>query len=397
MILGHCHTQQGYIGHVNVKVAAVYYHGEEVGILFKQNFVLYGSVRILLRAHYHILIEGYLYHTQRLFGFFSVQGQAERKLKSELHTAQLHTALRRVGAVVLIKRLEYEVETVGVGKTAIDNTEVVEQVAYTEHAAGQGYFHVQIERDVAEQAHQAVRKRSAVAQIYFRILVFLCDFLYLAGYLRVAADIQRGVQGVHIVGLGAGLTFRKRARAHFYVKVERAVHKQQAAFRFHKVYCVSEQRFRQLFEHSGMRVERHAQVFESDHLNEVAHQGAGSQFVHGERRSGADFFHALLNGRIFYIYKFAQIRIDAGEQLVQLRIYQIGYCGIGDFYHFAAQRAVPYGGQIHIDLARNKVDARNGFPIYAARRHFYADVYADLGQIRAFAVQHKVEPVLHTL
>ena len=392
MILGHCHTQQGYIGHVNVKVAAVYYHGEEVGILFKQNFVLYGSVRILLRAHYHILIEGYLYHTQRIFGFFSVQGQAERKRKSELHTA-----LRRVNAVVFIKRFEYEVETVCVGKSAVYKTEAVDKVAYTEHAARQGYVHVQIERDVAEQAHQAVRKRSAVAQIYFRILVFLCDFLYLVGYLRVTADVQRRAQGVHVVGICIRLTFRKRARAHFYVKVERAVHKQQAAFRFHKVYCVSEQRVRQLFEHSGMRVERHAQVFESDHLNEVAHQGAGSQFVHGERRSGADFFHALLNGRIFYIYKFAQIGVDAGEQLVQLRIYQIGYCGIGDFYHSAAQRAVPYGGQIHIDLALYKVDARNGFPNYAARRHFYADVYADLGQIRAFAVQHKVEPVLHIL
>ena len=391
MILGHCHTQQGYIGHVNVKVAAVYYHGEEVGILFKQNFVLYGSVRILLRAHYHILIEVYLYHTQRIFGFFSVQGQAEREGQAQSHTALV------VCGFVRIQRLEYQIKTVGVRKSAADDARAVDKVAYTEYAARQGYVHVQIERDVAEQAHQAVRKRSAVAQIYFRILVFLCDFLYLVGYLRVAADIQRGIQGVHIVGIGAGLTFRKRARAHFYVKVERAVHKQQAAFRFHEVYFVIEQRVRQLFEHSGMRVERHAQVFESDHLNEVAHQGAGSQFVHGERRSGADFFHALLNGRIFYIYKFAQIGVDAGEQLVQLRIYQIGYCGIGDFYHSAAQRAVPYGSQIHIDLALYKVDARNGFPICAARRHFYADVYADLGQIRAFAVQHKVEPVLHTL
>ena len=393
MVLGHRYAEQVEVGQVDVQVVAVDYQIQEVCAFPEQHLILYRAVFILRRAHYHILVKGELDRAQRIFGRLRVKGQAERKRKSELHTA-------RVGAVVLIKRLEYEVESVCVGKSAVYKTEVVEQVAYTEHTAGQRQINVQIERDVAEQIHNAVGKRRAVGKVYFGRRLFL-DCGNFVAYIRAAAYIEHGAESIDVFGfVGYGIVGKRaRARSYLHAEVELAVHKQQIALRFHEVYCVAEQRAGEVFKQRSVRVKRHAQVFEAYHLNEIAYQRAHGHLVHGERRSGAHFLNVRIDGRVFQREQFVQVEIDIRKQIVNLRFEQLHNGGIGDFQHTAAQCALSDSAEVDVNFAFAEVNADCGFPITIAYRvagsHFYADIGVDCRQIVPLSVKYEVEPVLH--
>ena len=155
VILGHRDAEQGYIGKVNIQVGAVDYHGEEVGARFEEHFIL----TVFTYAHNHIIVEGELELAERVFGFFRIQGKAEGEGQTQLHATCV--------CFVLIERLEDEIESVCIGKSAVYKTEAVEQVAYAEHAARQRDVHIQIEREVAQQTHKAIRKGCAVGKVEY--------------------------------------------------------------------------------------------------------------------------------------------------------------------------------------------------------------------------------------
>ena len=253
MICGHGYAEQGEVAHVDIKIRAVDYHGEQVARL-DHDFVL----AVLADTHHQILVKGEVEHSQGVFGIVIIERKPERQRKSELHAAL------SVDRFVLIKRLEDEVETVGIGQAAVDDTEAVEQVADTEHAARQVEIHVEIEREVAEQAHDRLGKRRAAREIEFGDTLTRQIEFFVKRSVAVGIDGELRAERIDILGRRFA---SERGASYLHIQVEHAVHEQQVAARFDKVdrrFAKAdldrrpEQLLCQLLKNVRMRVERHA-------------------------------------------------------------------------------------------------------------------------------------------
>ena len=381
VICGHGYAEQGEVAHVDIKIRAVDYHGEQVARL-DHDFVL----AVLADTHHQILVKGEVEHSQGVFGIVIIEREPERQRKSELHAAL------SVDRFVLIKRLEDEVETVGVGQAAVNDTEAVEQVADTEHATRQVEIHVEIEREIAEQAHDRLGKRRAAREIEFGDTLTRQIEFFVKRSVAVGIDGELRAERIDILGRRFA---SERGASYLHIQIERAVHEQQVAARFDKVDLRPEQRLCQLLKNGRMRLERHAQILQAHYLNEISHERSYRHGRNAERRSIRLLVNGLVPIRIVSeVKQLVQIQIYAREQFANFTFGKIHDGRAGHLDDAAAERAVAYRGEIEIDVAFIQINADRGLPLgLAARLHFDADIGVERGEIVGAAVENKVEPI----